>query len=217
MSSYQTNKATAIGLLPLLLAAILALAAPMSRAVAQAPPEVEAALKVIGEANETFVNLLENITTEQWTFKAEKFRRTIGEEAEHVALSENDLQRVVADALKAEKDLAKAKTLAGKEKTIRTMMLSPQKRAEFFKPPNRLKTKPEVQEFYRRAHRRLLQSIELAPDLEGHIYKHPNKRYGDLTALQWYYYIAYHKLRHCEQIKQIKARPDFPGGAQKSD
>ena len=154
MSSYRTNKATAIGLLPLLLAAILALAAPMSRAVAQTPPEVEAALKVIGEANETFVNLLENITGEQWTFKAEKFRRTIGEEAEHVALSENDLQRVVADALKAEKDLAKAKTLAGKEKTIRTMMLSPQKRAEFFKPPNRLKTKPEVQEFYRRAHRR---------------------------------------------------------------
>ena len=217
MNSYRTNRATAIGFVSLLLAGLWLLAMPASRAHAQTPAELDDVRKLIREANETFVQLIENITDAQWTFKSGKFRRTIGEEAEHIALAENDLQGVVANALQADKDLAKAKTLAGKEKMVRTQMLSPQKRAEFFKPPNRLKSKAEVQEFYRRAHRSLLRSIELAPDLEGHIYQHPNKKYGDLTALQWYYYIAYHKLRHCEQIKQIMAQPDLPGGAQKSD
>lgn len=217
MNSYRTNRATAIGFVSLLLAGLWLLAMPASRAHAQTPAELADVRKLIGEANETFVQLIEDITDAQWTFKSGKFRRTIGEEAEHIALAENDLQGVVANALQADKDLAKAKTLAGKEKMVRTQMLSPQKRAEFFKPPNRLKSKAEVQEFYRRAHRSLLRSIELAPDLEGHIYRHPNKKYGDLTALQWYYYIGYHKLRHCEQIRQIMAQPDLPGGAQKSD
>ena len=217
MNPWRMNKSISIGLAPLSLVLLLALALPASPAAAQAPPEMEDVLKVIREADEKFVNLIENITDAQWTFRSEKFRRTIGEEAEHVALAENDLQKVVANALEAEKDLAKAKTLAGKEKTVRTLMLSPTGRAESFRPQNRLKTKAEVQEFYRRAHRSLRRMAELAPDLEGYIYKHPNDKYGELTALQWYYYIAYHKLRHCEQIKQIMTRPDFPGGAQKSD
>ena len=218
MNAYRRNKSTVIGFLPLL-AGLLVVAGPVSRAPAQTPSETEAVLKVHQEAHETFLKLIENISNEQWRFKTSKLSHTIGEEAEHIALAENDLQKVILRALDSEKDLAKAEALAGKENKVRRLMLSPQRRAESFKPPNRLKSKAEVHEFYRRAHRSLLRGIEAKPELEGYIYEHPNKKlqYGELTALQWYYYIAYHKLRHCEQIKEIMAQPDFPGGARKTD
>ena len=218
MHAYRRNKSTLIGFLPLL-AGWLVVAGPVSRALAQSSSKTEAVLKVHQESHETFLKLIENISDEQWRFKSSKLRHTIGEEAEHIALAENDLQKVVLRALDSVKDLARAEALAGKENKVRRLMLSPQRRAESFKPPNRLKSEAEVHEFYRRAHRSLLRGIEAQPELEGYIYEHPNKKlqYGELTALQWYYYIAYHKLRHCEQIKEIMAQPDFPGGARKTD
>jgi hypothetical protein len=218
MNIYRRDRSTVIGFL-LLLVGLLVVAGPVSRALAQSPSKTEAVLKVHQDAHETFLKLIENLSDEQWRFKTSKLRHTIGEEAEHVALAENDLQKVILRALDSEKDLATAEALAGKENKVRRLMLSPRRRAESFKPPNRLKSKAEVHEFYRRAHRGLLQGLESQPELEGYIYEHPNKKlqYGELTALQWYYYIAYHKLRHCEQIKDILAQPDFPGGARKTD
>lgn len=186
-------------------------------AAAQLDAQAQAVLKELKASGETFLDLIEPLTQEQWDFKPQGLRRSIGNEAEHIALSENDLQRVVQQALDADADPAKAKELAGKEKEVKDHMLNPERNAEFFKVPGRLNSKAEVQEFFRRAHRNAVQLLESSEDLGMHIHKHPNEKYGELTGVQWFYYITYHKLRHCNQIKAIMARPDFPTGESAAD
>ena len=186
-------------------------------AAAQTDAKVQAALKELKASGETFLKLIEPLTQEQWDFRPQGIRRSIGNEAEHVALSENDLQRVVQRALDAAADPTKAKELAGKEKEVKDQMLNPERNAEFFKVPGRLNSKAEVQEFFQRAHRNAIQLLESSEDLDTHIHEHPNEKYGELTGVQWFYYITYHKLRHCNQIKAIMARPDFPTGQSTAD
>lgn len=186
-------------------------------AAAQSDAKIEGLKKELQESADEFVKLIEPLTDEQWNFKSPKIRHTVGNEAEHISLAENDLQRVIQKALAADADLVKAKELAGKEDTVRDLMLHPKRLAESYKVPGRLNSKPEVQEFFRRAHRNLMELFETSSDLETHVYKHPNKTYDDLTALQWFYYIAYHKRRHIEQIRTIMALPDFPSANASAD
>ncbi len=186
-------------------------------AAAQSSTETEAVKKELVESADEFVKLVEPLTEEQWNFKSAQFRHTVGNEAEHIALAENDLQRVIQNALQEESDPARASELAGKEDEVKDLMLNPKRRAESYKVPGRLNSKPEVQEFFRRAHRNLIELLETSSDLEIHIYKHPNQTYDELTALQWFYYIAYHKRRHIEQIRTIMALPDFPSASASAD
>ena len=186
-------------------------------AAAQSAAQIEALKKELQASADEFVKLIEPMTEEQWNFRAPRMRHTVGNEAEHIALSENDLQRIVQKALAAEADPVKAKELAGKEDMIKKEMLNPTTPAESYKVPGRLNSKPEVQEFFRRTHRNLMELFGKSSNLETHVFKHPNKKYGDLTALQWYYYIAYHKRRHIAQIRTIMALPDFPSSSASAD
>jgi len=186
-------------------------------AAVQSKAKIEGLKKELRDSADEFVKLIEPLTDEQWNFKAPKIRHTAGNEAEHIALAEHDLQRVIQRALAADADPAKAKELAGKEDKIKDLMLHPKRRAEAYKVPGRLNSKAEVQEFFRRAHRNLMDLIETSSDLDIHVYKHPTKIYGDLTALQWFYFIAYHKRRHIEQIRTIMALPDFPSASASAD
>jgi hypothetical protein len=195
-------------------ALILTIVALLSGApvTAQDASQIAAARKTLDEAGKTFLGLIENLTDEQWNFKPAGARHSIGDEAEHVALSENDLQHVILQAMKGPKNPEAAKLLAGKEKRVKEMMLNPETHAENYKPKGRLKTKPEVVEYFTRAHTYALNALEKTPELSLHVLAHPHKDYQDLTAYQWYYYIAYHTLRHCQQLEEIMADADFPGG-----
>ena len=196
---------------------LVVLHAAAKPAAAQSDDEIKAVLQELKSSADEFVKLIEPLTEEQWNFKPQQFRHTIGHEAEHIALAENDLQRIVQQALEADSDPVSANALAGKEEKVKNLMLHPERRAETYKVPGRLNSKPEVQEFFGRAHRNLIQLLESSSELKTHIYKHPNSAYDELTALQWFYYIAYHKRRHSEQIRGIMALPEFPSGSASAD
>jgi len=184
-------------------------------AAAQTPGEIDTLQKAMRTAGETFRGLVQNLTDEQWNFLSSGSPHTIGHVAEHVALSENDLQRIVDRAIQAGQVPDAAKSLQGKEDKIRDLMLSPDTAAESYKPRNKLNTKAEALEYFNRAHNRALQGASKTPDLDLYVFRHPHPDYSDLTALQWYYYIAYHNLRHCKQIEAIMADANFPGGPRK--
>jgi hypothetical protein len=174
---------------------------------------IEALLK---QSAKEFLAVIDNVSQEQWNFKAGNLRHSIGEEAEHVSFAEQELQKVLTAALKSGNDPAKAADLKGKEAKVRELMLDAAKGAENFKPRGRINSKLEVLEYFSSAHNKLLQLLAGAQGLDTHIYKHPNKDYGLLTARQWFYYIAYHKQRHVKQIEAIKAHPDYPGRVRKA-
>jgi hypothetical protein len=110
----------------------------------------------------------------------------------------------------------KAAALKGKEKKVRELMLGSGKSAENFQPRGRLNSKLEVLEYFNLAHEKLIKLFDSIQDLDSHIYGHPAERYGDLTVRQWFYYIAYHKQRHVEQIAAVKANADYPGRVRKT-
>jgi hypothetical protein len=175
---------------------------------AAAKAKVEALLKQSGKE---FLDVIGDVTEDQWRFKGNGIRHSIGDEAEHVAFAEQELQRVILNALKSDANPKRAAKLKGKETEVRVLMLEAPKGAENYQPRGRLNSKLEVLEYFPIAHNKLLQMLAGAQDLSTHIYKHPSKDYGELTALQWFYYVAYHKQRHIKQIRAIKSHQDYPG------
>jgi DinB superfamily len=166
---------------------------------------------LLEKSAQEFLAAIDDVNEQQWSFKGNGLRHSIGEEAEHVCFAEQELQRVILSALKSPADPKRAAELKGKEEKVRTLMLDAEKGAENFEARGRLNSKLEVLEYFPQAHKKLLQLLAGSKDLSTHIYKHPSKKYGDLTALQWFYYVAYHKERHVKQIEAIKAHADYPG------
>lgn len=180
------------------------------RALAQSEADVAAARKTLEEAAARFRSLIKDIGEAQWNFKTGPKAHSIGDEAEHVAQAEQDLQYVIGKAVTNPANPELAKRLGAKERTLRKLLLEGEQKAESYKPPHRLKTKAEVLEYFNTAHGKALTLLRTTPDLGTHVFTHPVVEYGDLTALQWFYYMAYHNLKHCMQIEQIMAHQDFP-------
>ena len=68
-----------------LLAGVLALAAP---AFAQTQAEIDKVAEVLADGAGRFRELANSLSDEQWNFKGQGVLHTIGEEAEHIALSD---------------------------------------------------------------------------------------------------------------------------------
>jgi hypothetical protein len=180
------------------------------RAFAQSDGDIAAARKTLEDAAAKFRSLIKDIDAAQWNFKSGPRAHSVGDEAEHVALSEQELQYVIGKAVTDPAKPDRAKVLGAKERTLRKLLLEGEQKAERYKPPRKLKTKSEVLEYFNTAHAKALTLLRTTPHLGAHVYTHPVKEYGDLTAYQWFYYIAYHNLKHCAQIEQMMAHQDFP-------
>lgn len=194
-----------------LFAGVLALSAPV---FAQTQAEIDKVTAVLEDGAERFRGIVSSLSEEQWNFKGQGVLHSIGEEAEHIALSENDLQRVVSNALGSPADEERASGLAGKEEEVKKLLTEGEKLAENFKAAGKLVNQAEVTEFYGAANAKLMRLLEGSKDLGTHVFKHPNRDFGWLTGLQWFYYIAYHRERHLLQIQTILKHPDFPGRVQ---
>ena len=105
--------------------------------------------------------------------------------------------------------------MAGKKKVIHEVILGDDS-AENFRSPNKIANKAELMEYFPLVHKKLIGLWEQSQNQEmgDHVYKHPLDKIGELNALQWFYYIAYHRERHIRQIEAIKIHPDFPGQKQ---
>ncbi len=195
----------------LFLSAVFALQLFIGTAALQAEAsvdDVEKQLKALGD----HVNALLDRTDEvYWQFKPTGFRHSVGEEMEHLSLAHQDLQGVFVKALKKGEQAEKAETLSGKEEFLRERMLDPENKAESYKVKNILQSKAEVAEYFKTAHRKALQVIRVVPDPSLYVYKHPSATYGELTGLQWLYYLVYHGERHVIWIEKMLDHPEFPG------
>jgi hypothetical protein len=170
--------------------------------------DVEKQLKALGD----HVNALLDRTDEvYWQFKPTGQAHSIGEEMEHLSLAHQDLQGVFARALKQGEQAEKAKNLSGKEEFLRERMLDPENKAENYKVKNILQSKAEVAEYFNKAHRKALEVIRAVPDPSLYVFKHPSPTYGELTGLQWLYYLVYHGERHAIWLDKMLNHPEFPG------
>ena len=187
-------------------------AAPGQQPPSQPTAEALEARKVLQASADSFLAVLERVEEADWNFRPKGFRHTLGQEAEHAALAHQELQGVVTKALRREPQPERAKALEGKEEMIRERMLDSERKAENYAVKNSLRSKAEVVEFFQAAHKKALRLLGAVPDPGVHIYKHPHSKfYGELTGLQWFYYIAYHCERHANQMLKMIEHPEFTG------
>lgn len=196
----------------LLLAGTLATPAP-----AQTQAELAEARKTLEEGSKRFMDLMAKVTDDQWNVRVSGITHTIGEEVEHISLSENDLQQVVANALKEPADPNAPEELADKHEVVREVLLGEDATAERFKYQDKIADRRDFMEYYPPAHDRLMKLFDGSSNLAQHVYKHPSQKIGRLHAVQWFYYIAYHRERHVRQIEALLAHPDMPGSHKKAD
>ena len=68
---------------------------------AQTKADYAEADKMLRDGAKRFLAAVEGLSAEQWNAKPPLINHSIGEEAEHIALSENDLQTVILQAMQA--------------------------------------------------------------------------------------------------------------------
>ncbi len=189
--------------------------AASGRARAQTEARIDAVAELLDEGKERFLGLIRSVRDSEWNLLIPPFRHAIGEEAEHVALSENALQTQVTAALAEGPRPTLAAPLKGKEEMLRKFFA--ENTAENFFPRKTLITLPEVLEYYGKANRKLMRLLADSEGLDEAVHEHPSREIGYLTGLQWFYYIAYHRRLHSDRIEAIMGHEDFPRRALRND
>ena len=182
-------------------------------AQAQSQADLDKVAKLLEEGAEKFVAMVDKVTDEQWDFRVPGITHTLGEEIEHVSLSESDLQKAVDRAMQSP-----AKPGAedpAKYEEIREVLLGADARAENFKGQNKIVNRSEYEEFFPAANQRLMVKLRSTPNLSDHFYR--TRVLGEMSGLQLFYYIAYHRERHMRQMEALLSHPDMPGSRVSAD
>jgi hypothetical protein len=175
------------------------------------PDEKAKAIKMLIDSEKEFLSYVEKLSDAQWNARPIPFKWTVGETAEHIALSEGLLFSAMERALAAPINPDWETKSAGKGSFWTTCWLPARESAA--PNPSAAKRKMsradiialqgrsrKVDEVYRIADR----------PLKAHTLDHPFPVFGTLNAYQWFLYIPAHNLRHNKQIAEVMNNPAFP-------
>lgn len=178
------------------------------------PEERAAAIKLLNDSQKEFLNLVENLTDEQWNFKPSPFKWSVGETAEHIALAEGLLMGAVQRALASKPNPDWETKTAGKEVALEKILAARTGKAQSpaaIQPLNKKMTRAEVMALFKEARAKSLKFIETTDEsFKDHTFDNPFPVFGTLNAYQWFLYIPQHNFRHNKQIAEVKATAKFP-------
>ncbi len=170
--------------------------------------EISKAARYLMDARDALVASATGLSSSQWDFKPAPECWSIAEIVEHVVLVENRAQGVIgkmSDApppptgwdAKQVDDFVLA-TIPGRLQKIQ---------APAPVTPTRRWSGAEALEHFIETRNHTIELLA-APALRGHVLPHPI--FGPWEGYQWLLAAAGHSARHTLQIREVKARPDFP-------
>ena len=178
------------------------------------PDEKAKAIKMLAESEKEFLSFVEKLSDAQWNARPMPFKWTVGETAEHIALSEGLLFGAMERALAAPANPDWETKSAGKEKILDNLLAARQGRAaapEPIQPLKRKMSRADIMALYKEGRAKSVKFIESTDrPLKAHTLDHPFPVFGTLNAYQWFLYIPAHNLRHNKQIAEIMNHPSFP-------
>lgn len=199
------------------------LAAPIAP-VAAPPAPLDGRDKLIAHLEKTWKTLEEetkDLTPEQWSFKSALDRWSVAEVYEHLAASEDMLFGLITErvlktpAAPEKKDDAKQEAndalvlKAIPDRTNRVQAPEP------LRPTNRFGSVADTRKQFAERRQRTINFVKnSSADLRAHFFDSPV--IPGMDAYQWFLFISAHTMRHTEQIREVKADANFPGGAAKS-
>jgi hypothetical protein len=174
--------------------------------------ERDFALSALHGSRKLFLDAVDGLSEAQLKWKPDEKTWSVMEVAEHLVASEEFLAGMAQKALQSQADPSKkqpkpremdAKILAGVADRSQKAQAP-----EGLAPKGRFRTIGALTAEFRKLRDRNIAFVrETQQDLRSHFAPSPM---GDLDALQWYIFMAGHTERHVAQIRELKARPDFP-------
>ena len=170
-------------------------------------------VNLLSESRDKVFISTDQLSVKQWTFRQNKESWSIGDNVEHLGLVEPILFGQVTSAIVSDVNPNWAEATAGKENLLKEKLLDRSTRRD---APNAVLPAGSVEPAYARRvfkeHRdvSLQFTLETVKPLKAHTADHRRPVYGTLNAYQWLLFIAYHTLRHVEQIADVTCAPGFP-------
>jgi len=196
-----------------LAASILALTIP---ALAQtADPKMTKAeraelIELLNKSEREFLQAVEGLSQQQWSFKPGPDRWSVAECAEHIVLAEALLFETATTSLTAASDEKWEDTL---RKTDILRRALPNRSTKVDAPaaikPRQAMTRQQLMARFKEQRARALAYVqETEAPLKAHTAANPF--FGPLNAHQWLLYIPLHHLRHNLQIAEVKSSSSYP-------
>ena len=197
------------------LIAVAALCTSLQAADTLTQGERDFAMSNMHATRKLFLDSVAGLTPEQWNFKAAPDRWSIAECAEHIALSEDMISGMAKSTLtkpgEPDKVVRGDEAREGDQKLIDAVVDRSHKAQapEPLKPNHKFATPQEAVEHFKKSRDANIDYIEkTSDDLRAHFAQGPT---GDpLDGYRWILLLSAHTERHTNQIKEVKADPNFP-------
>ena len=167
-------------------------------------------IELLNKSNREFLEAVETVSDQQWSFKPGPDRWSIAEVAEHIVLSEAALFDNATKNVDGPVDEKWAATL-GKTDILRRALPNRSTRVtapEEIQPKHTMTRAQLIARFKEQRVRTLAFAQETEAPLKAHTVANPF--FGPLNGHQWLLYIPLHNLRHNLQIAEVKTASDYP-------
>jgi hypothetical protein len=170
--------------------------------------EIIRASRHLAVARGYLLESVSGLSASQWNFRPDNDSWSIADTMEHLVLIEGRVHASVGNMINApeaepghqEKEMDDFIVSEVPKRSIRVKAPIP------VCPANRW-TGPEAVELFLAGREQTVQLLA-APLLRGRVLPHP--LFGPWDGYQWLLAVASHNTRHTEQIREVKAHPNFP-------
>jgi hypothetical protein len=186
---------------------------PAAAATTLTKEERTRAIDYLKETQKEFLDAINGLSDAQWKFKAAPDRWSIAEAAEHIAVTEDMIWKMVSEKMmKGPATPEKRAEVAGKDEIILSKIPDRSRKAqapEQLRPTGRFSNKAElVKAFEATRSAEIAYLRDTQEDLRDHFEDHPALKTMD--AYQFLLFNGAHNKRHTAQIKEVKADANYP-------
>jgi hypothetical protein len=167
-------------------------------------------IELLNTSEKEFLQAVEALSDQQWSFKPEPDRWSVAECAEHIVLAEALLFETATKSLTDASDEKWEVTLSKTDVLRRAL---PNRSTKVDAPaaikPRQAMTRQQLMARFKEQRARALAYVqETEAPLKAHTAANPF--FGPLNAHQWLLYIPLHHARHNLQIAEVKTSPTYP-------
>jgi DinB superfamily len=167
-------------------------------------------IELLNKSEKQFLEAVEGLSEQQWSFKPGPDRWSVAECAEHIVLAEALLFETATTSLTAAADDKWEETLRKSDVLRRAL---PNRSTKVDAPaaikPRQAMTRQQLMARFKEQRARALAYVqETEAPLKAHTAANPF--FGPLNAHQWLLYIPLHHLRHNLQIAEVKSSSSYP-------
>ncbi len=174
-------------------------------------------VKEMDASQDLLLGLITGLTDEQWNFKQNADRWSVGECAEHIVRSEKALYDFALNAMMGAPDPQWHERTKTKAAFLRQVMpnrnpggVGGAQAPMEIRPTEHWDRAKTIEEFYK-IHGVVRAYIETMPrEIKNHTFEHPFPIFNWLNAYDWLLYVPLHTVRHSRQIVEVQSDANYP-------